>query len=99
MKKELLSQLKKKTHHLDPLVRVGKSGITDSVVKETGKLLKKKQLIKIKLLKSSLDSADRRGLGAELAQKTGSIIISDVGNTLCLYLPREIKDRQKTKSI
>ena len=42
-------------HELKPIVQIGKSGLTESTLKEIEKHLKKRKLIKIKCLKYFLD--------------------------------------------
>ncbi|MFT4303861.1 MAG: YhbY family RNA-binding protein [Candidatus Woesearchaeota archaeon] len=47
-----IEQLKKKSKSLDPSIRIGKNGINDNVLNEIKILVKKRQLIKIKILKN-----------------------------------------------
>ncbi len=78
-------ELKEAAKTLLPVLRLGKNGITDSVITEIDQQLKKRALIKIKLLGSFRENYDRRSISAEIAQKTGSRIILQVGGSLVLF--------------
>ena len=77
-----LKELRVKSHSLESILNIGKSGITDSVVKEILKLLKKRKLIKIKLLKSA---GEREELVEELISKTQATLVRSVGRVVVLY--------------
>jgi len=81
----MLKKLKSKAMLLEPVVRIGKAGITNNVVKEIKKQLEKKKLIKIKLLKSFVKGKNKKLVAMELAEKTDSIIVNKVGFTVVLY--------------
>jgi len=68
---------------LQPLVRIGKNGINDSIIAEIVKQLKKHKLVKIKLLQSF--ECDRKKVAKELALNTSSELISAVGGSVVLY--------------
>ena len=70
---------------LDPLLTVGKEGITDPVVKGVGDLLDKRELIKVRLAGPS--GAARKEVGPALAQAADAACISVVGRTVVLYRP------------
>ena len=42
--------LKKKAHELDPLVRIGKDGITDSLIQSILEAIDSRELLKVKIL-------------------------------------------------
>ena len=60
MKEKIMLRSKAKT--LEPVVRIGKSGLTDSMIGEINKNLIKRKLIKIKLLKSPGDKNKKKNL-------------------------------------
>jgi len=70
---------------LDPVVTVGKEGITDPVVNAIGDLLDKRELIKVRLTGPS--GAARKEVGPALAQAAGAACIAVVGRTVLLYRP------------
>ena len=45
--------LRSKAKRLEPVLRVGKGGLSNSLIEELKKVLNKRKLVKIKLLKSS----------------------------------------------
>ena len=79
------SILKRQARVLETTIRIGKSGITEGVVKEIKKQLGRKKLIKIKCLKSFIAKKDKKAVAAELAEKTGSEIIHQVGFVIVLH--------------
>jgi RNA-binding protein len=82
---DTLDEIKQKAHALKPILQVGKGGITDSVILEIKKHVKKRKLIKIKILKNVLENQSKEELIAHL-ETIGSIrVVSVVGNvvTLC----------------
>lgn len=83
--KERLQELKRKSIALDPIVRVGKSGMTKTVIDQVRKALMKRKLIKVKLLKSFLENSDKKKAAQELADATGAEVISRVGFSVTLY--------------
>jgi RNA-binding protein len=70
-------------HHLDPVVQIGKEGITDALVTATSDALRTHELIKVKV--GSECPIDRKEAGPELAAKTGATLAQVLGRTLLLY--------------
>ena len=64
---------------IEPIVRIGKSGLSDTVVGEIKKQVQQKKLIKVKMLRSFVGTGDKKALARELAEKTGSILVHSVG--------------------
>ena len=82
MKEKIL--LRRRAKKLEPVVRIGKSGLSESLVKEIKKVLDERKLIKIKLLQSSIDNADKDKLIEEIVAKTQSELIESVGNMVVI---------------
>lgn len=78
-------ELKEKSKNLEPILRLGKKGINDSIIEEIKVHLKKRRLIKIKFLQSFMENYNRRTIGEEIAQRTGSRVILQVGGVLVLF--------------
>ncbi len=78
-------ELLEKTNLLKPVLRIGKKGLTESVIKELKNHLKKKKLIKVKLLKSFIQDKNRKKIAAELATQTNSEIVQQIGFVIALY--------------
>lgn len=83
--KKKITALKKESVSLDPLVNVGKSGVTDAVIEEIKKQLKDKKLVKVRILRSADAAEDLKGTGKQLAQACGAELIDVRGRTISLY--------------
>lgn len=81
--------LKEKAKLLEPALRIGKMGITENQVSAIRKLLEKKNLVKIKFLKSFINGKDKKRMALELAEKTESVLIDQVGHVAVLYKPKQ----------
>lgn len=82
---EQIKEFKAKAKALEPMVRIGKNGLTESVVNQVALLLNKRKLVKVKFLKSFLENNERKSSAAELARLTGSELIEQVGFVVVLY--------------
>lgn len=77
-------RLRSKAKTLEPIVRIGKSGLTEGTINEIKRQLKKKKLIKIKLLRSFVQAQNKKTIIKEIASLTNSEIIESVGFILVL---------------
>ena len=82
-------------HHLQPLVMLGREGLTENVVNETAAVLEARELVKVKL--GSGCSLDRKDVAEVLAEKTGSRVVQVLGRTILLL--RENPDRSENQRI
>jgi RNA-binding protein len=73
-------------HPLNPIVRLGKEGLTDAVVKETTRALLDHELIKVKAPAGDRDARD--AVLVSLAERTASALVHRIGNVGVLYRPR-----------
>ncbi|MFW6450496.1 MAG: YhbY family RNA-binding protein [Nanoarchaeota archaeon] len=78
-------ELKKKAKNLEPVVRVGKAGISESLISEIKKHLKKKKLIKIKFLRSAVFQKSVKEQGTDIAEKTESELVVVTGFTAVFW--------------
>jgi RNA-binding protein len=74
-------------HPLSPIVRVGKGGVTESVIAETKKSLASHELIKVRV--DVDESADRKAAAERLATETDSCLAGTVGKIAILYRERD----------
>lgn len=79
--------LKGLAHPLSPIVRVGRGGVTDSVVNETKKSLDAHELIKVRL--DVDDSTERRALAERLASAADAHLAGTIGKIAILYRERD----------
>ncbi|MGH8299571.1 MAG: ribosome assembly RNA-binding protein YhbY [Steroidobacteraceae bacterium] len=73
-------------HELQPVVRLGTSGLTDAVARETDRALTDHELIKIK--GPGGDREARDAMFEELARRSRSSLVHRIGNVAVLYRPR-----------
>lgn len=84
--------LKKEAHDLDPIVRIGKEGLTDNIVQSLLDAINSRELIKVKVLQNlDADKDETRELADELSKKSGAELVGVIGKTLIFY--KENKDK------
>jgi RNA-binding protein len=71
-------------HPLAPIVRVGKAGVTESVIAETKKSLHSHELIKVRI-----EADDRKAAAESLATASDAQIAGIVGKVAILYRARD----------
>jgi RNA-binding protein len=72
-------------HHLEPVVYVGREGLSDSLAQSTLDALKTRELIKIKLGQNC--RIPKKEAATRLAELTGAALVQLIGRTIILYLP------------
>lgn len=77
--------LKEAAGEMEATVRIGKSGLTEGIIKEIIKQLDRKKTVKIKCLKSFIADKDKKEVAEELARKTNSELTSRIGFTVVLH--------------
>ena len=87
--------LRKLAPNLDPIVRIGKDGIDENVLNSIAEVVKKRELIKVKILQNSSVKFDRE-MGDEIARGTKSIFVDKIGNILIFFKPKHKKDAKIT---
>jgi RNA-binding protein len=83
--KKRLYELKSKSRSLDPVIRIGKNGLTDGMLKEIIMHLKKKGLIKIKVLNNALSNSTLDDFIKTLTEKCNCVLIDKIGLTFAVY--------------
>ncbi len=68
---------------IDPIMQVGKGGISENLIKTVSDALDAKELIKMKVLDNSAESA--KSAAEELAVATESDVVCVVGTKFVLY--------------
>lgn len=86
------SFLRSKAHHLQPLIQIGKNGLTESVIVLIEEALESKELIKVSILQNC--GEDKKEIAEKLSQREGLNIVQTIGNTLVLY-----KESEENKQI
>lgn len=75
--------LRSLAHHIQPLVQIGKEGLSDGVVEAVVTALRDHELIKVRVLESAPE--DRGELAGPLADATGAHLVGEVGRIVILY--------------
>lgn len=75
--------LRSKAHHLKPIFQVGKSGVTENMIKQLIDVLEKRELIKINILQNCLE--DKETIAEQIAEGTEAEIVQIIGNHIVLY--------------
>jgi RNA-binding protein len=77
------SYLRGLAHHIQPVVQMGREGLSDGVVDAVAKALRDHELIKVRVMESSPD--DRRAATPQLAARCGAHEVGQVGRVVILY--------------
>nr|WP_300093922.1 ribosome assembly RNA-binding protein YhbY [Sedimentibacter sp.] len=84
------SYLKSLANGIDPIMQIGKGGVTDNVLKQIDDALEARELIKIKLLNNS--QLEAKQTANEIAESVRAEYVQSIGNKFVLY--RESKEAQ-----
>ncbi len=74
--------LRSQAHHLDPLILVGKNGLTHALVRATAEALDDHELVKVRFNEFK---DEKREIVDELTRRTGAEHVSLVGHVATLY--------------
>jgi RNA-binding protein len=72
-------------HHLEPVVQVGKHGVTEAVVAAADEALATHELIKVR--RASECPLDREEVALALTTAVAAELVQELGRTLLLYRP------------
>ena len=70
-------------NEMDPILQVGKEGVTEAVVTSTNEALEARELIKGRILPNSLE--DVKAAAEELAGRAGAELVQVIGRNFLLY--------------
>lgn len=85
------SLLRALSNRLDTIMQVGKGGITENLLSTVSDALEARELIKLRVLENSPESA--RAAANQIAEAVGADVVSVVGTRFVLY--RESKKNKK----
>jgi len=81
-------------HDLNPIVFIGKQGLSDTVVSDIKRALNDHELVKIKFI----DYKDKKKeIISEIEEKTESCCAGSIGNVAALYLEQDDPKKRKIK--
>jgi len=79
-----------------PTIWIGKDGASQQILNEISRQLEKREMAKIKILKTALEEEKTENIASKVVEKTGSTLIDLRGHTIILYKPRK---RRNEKSL
>lgn len=83
-----LAALRATGQTLTDAFQIGKSGVTDGVVKELQNWLSREPLVKVRILKSAIpDEGDVRALAEDLAARARVVLVEVRGSTALFHRP------------
>lgn len=83
LSKRARSHLRRLSHPLRPVVMIGGKGLSTAVLAELDRALEHHELVKVQL---AIDDREARAEAArELASRTASEIVQQIGKIACLY--------------
>ena len=84
--------LRSLAHHLDPLVLVGKQGVTDTLIAAADDALLAHELIKVRF---NDHKDEKKALVQKIAEGTGAQVAGIVGHVATLYRPHPEEDKRR----
>lgn len=83
--------LRGQAHGLKAMLQIGAKGVTDAVVAELDVALEHHELLKVKI--AAEDREARDAMVADLAERSGAVLVQRIGNVAVLY--RQSKDHRQ----
>lgn len=87
------SYLKGLANRLDPVVYIGKDGLTANVVKSIDDCLEARELVKVKLQEGCI--LDPKATANEVAEKLGAEFVQAIGHKFTVYRKSGTLDAEK----
>ena len=85
------AKLRSMASTMDTIMQIGKSGITDALVKTVSDALEARELIKLRVLENC--DLGVRGAAEELAARTDAEMVAVIGTKCILYRESETKKK------
>lgn len=83
--------LKSLGHSLEPILQIGKSGITENLLKQIDEMLETRELIKVKILNNN--ELDANEVANDISEELRAEFVQSIGNKFVIY--RESEDNKK----
>ena len=74
--------LRSQAHHLEPVVLIGKHGITDGTIESIDRVLEARELIKIKFREFK---DEKLNLSDKITELTNSQVVGVIGHTVIIF--------------
>ena len=90
-----IRKFKAAAQRLEPILKVGKAGLSEGFIRSVTEALAQHELVKIKFA----DFKDqKKELAPQLAEKTASHLVMRVGNVMVLHRPRPAAESPPTEA-
>ena len=86
------SYLRSQAHHLEPVVLIGKHGITDGTIESIDRVLEARELIKIKFREFK---DEKLSLSERITELTNSQIVGVIGHTVIIFRQNPDSDKRQ----
>ncbi len=86
------SYLRSQAHHLEPVVLIGKHGITDGTIESIDRVLEARELIKIKFREFK---DEKLSLSEKITELTNSQIVGVIGHTVIIFRQNPDPDKRQ----
>jgi len=80
-----IRKFKSAAQHLEPMLKVGKAGMSEGFIRSVDMALTQHELVKIKFVEFK---EQKKELAPQLAEKTSSHLVMRVGNVMVLHRPK-----------
>lgn len=87
------SYLKGLANRIDPVVYIGKDGLTDNILKEIENCLEARELVKVKIQEGCL--LEPKPTANEVAEKLGAEFVQAIGHKFTVYRKSATLDADK----
>lgn len=78
-------RIKRRLSEEKPTMWIGKDGVSEELLKEIGKQLEKKEMVKIKILKSAMEDSEAKKVAMRITEQTEASLVEVRGHTFMLY--------------
>jgi RNA-binding protein len=82
-------RIKRRLSGEKPTVWIGKNSVSQELLKEIEKQLDKREMIKIKILKSALQEDEAKQIASRIVEQTDASLVEVRGHTFMLYKRRK----------
>ena len=86
------SYLRSQAHHLEPVVLIGKYGITDGTIESINRVLEARELIKIKFREFK---DEKLSLSEKITELTNSQVVGVIGHTVIIFRQNLDSDKRQ----
>ena len=86
------SYLRSQSHHLEPVVLIGKHGITDGTIESIDRVLEARELIKIKFREFK---DEKSSLSEKITELTNSQVVGVIGHTVIIFRQNPDSDKRQ----